>query len=285
MGLEMYVGTPSPAGPRQVRSSGLVRHVVAVRVAAAERDPHVRSRPAHRVHGVVLLPDRRHHLARERRVQVVGQLGIALVLDQGVELCESHRTGDVAVGRRHEQALLVGIPLVGPAHVLGQHAAGHHVVGDDGLGGHVPEVGVRVRRAAAHQPLDVLHVERVDELRPELVEHDLHHTSRAVGMPCLPCRGSSLAGRPRRVHGHAGEKPADQQPGCDRRNALVSVSDPHAMLPTSVVVPHVHPGRVGAKPPSPTWGTLTSASHVRRCTSSCRRPGPMSQDSRRRVLA
>jgi hypothetical protein len=38
----------------------------------------------------------------------------------------------------------------------------------------VAEVGVLEVGAAGHELLHVLHVERVDELRPQLVEHDLH---------------------------------------------------------------------------------------------------------------
>ena len=48
---------------------------------------------------------------------------------------------------------------------------------------HVSEVGVGVRRATAHQPLHVLHVERVDELGPQLVEHDLHDPRGSLRWP------------------------------------------------------------------------------------------------------
>ena len=163
---------------------------VAVEVAAREGDGDVAGRPVRGVDGVVLLAGGDELGAGVLRVQVVGQLGVALVGDQQVELVARERARDphrVLAGAEHVVA--VAERLVGPAHVLRELAAGDHVVGDHGLGRHVAEIGVLEVHAVAHQRAHVAHVELVDEVRPELVQHDDQHPLGLLRLPVPPGRG------------------------------------------------------------------------------------------------
>ena len=117
-------------------------------------------------------------------MQVVGELGVALVDEDLVELVARQRAGDphrVLAGAL--DVVAVAPRLVGPAHVARELAAGDHVVGDDRLGRHVAEVGVAEVHAVAHERAHVAHVEPVDQVGPELVDHDDQHPLGLLRLP------------------------------------------------------------------------------------------------------
>ena len=179
VGRDVEAGRPAPV---------VDAVAVAVEVAAGERDRDVAGRAVRRVDGVVLLADGDELGARLLGVQVVGELRVALVADQRVELVARQRAGDPhRVRARAEHVVAVAERLVGPAHVLREPAAGDHVVRDHGLGRHVAEVGVLEVDAVAHQGAHVAHVELVDEVRPELVEHEDQDPLGRLRLPVSPC--------------------------------------------------------------------------------------------------
>ena len=135
-----------------------------------------------RARGRSLLRDRDElRRSAETVVEVVGQLLVAAVLDQRLELAAGHARRDVVVAGRTEHAVDVAVDLVRPAHVLREQAARDHVVADHGLGGHVTHERVREADPVLHQRLDVLHVVALDGVGPRLVEHDDQHPRRPVG--------------------------------------------------------------------------------------------------------
>ena len=173
VGRHVLAAGSAPA-PAEVRRQPVGRRRYVARRLDNRTAMSPRRRPSARLDGVRLLTDGDELRARERRVQVVGELRVALVAHERAEVVEPEVAGDVhRVGALAEDVVGVAVGLVDPAHVLRDWPGDDHVVADHGLGRHVAEVGFLKSVPASRSAPEVRHVELVGVLRDHLVEqHD-----------------------------------------------------------------------------------------------------------------
>ena len=208
------MGTATPVGP-PVRVAG----AVAVEVPPAERDDDVRRRAARGERGRGLLADCDELRAREGVVQEVSEPRNPRGGLKREELVAREARGhEERPGALTEDVVDVALNLVRPAHVLRQYAGGENVVRDHRLGAHVPEVGVAVVDAVLHEHADVVHVERVDVVRPHLVHDDDEHARRAFARGLRGCGRHETDGEDEQHQGELSEPASHFSSPCSPRD-------------------------------------------------------------------